>query len=134
MSPLLLLLVLFIFTFVLCIVFILGSYSPIDSRALRSDGTTLVLGLLFILNKGVIQRCHSTQLNEVARTVYTWADNNRTSLNTSKTKSLIIIIIITLQKHSTQTSLVLNGQRGGRYIEQVDHAKLLGVMIDSGMC
>ena len=134
MSPLLLLLVLFIFTFVLCIVFILGSYSPIDSRALRSDGTTLVLGLLFILNKGVIQRCHSTQLNEVARTVYTWADNNRMSLNTSKTKSLIIIIIITLQKYSTQTSLVLNGQRGGRYIEQVDHAKLLGVMIDSGMC
>ena len=134
MSPLLLLLVLFIFTFVLCIVFILGSYSPIDSRALRSDGTTLVLGLLFILNKGVIQRCHSTQLNEVARTVYTWADNNRMSLNTSKTKSLIIIIIITLQKHSTQTSLVLYGQRGGRYIEQVDHAKLLGVMIDSGMC
>ena len=76
----------------------------------------------------------STQLNEVARTVSTWADNNRMSLNTSKTKSLIIIIIITLRKHSTLTSLVLNGQRGGRYIEQVDHAKLLGVMIDSSMC
>ena len=134
MSPLLLLVVLFIFTFVLCIVFILGSYSPIDSRALRSDGTTLVLGLLFILNKGVIQRCHSTQSNEVARTVSTWADNNRMSLNTSKTKPLIIIIIITLRKHSTLTSLVLNGQRGGRYIEQADHAKLLGVMIDSRMC
>ena len=118
----------------LYIVFILGSYSPIDSRALRSDGTTLVLGLLFILNKGVIQRCHSTQLNEVARTVSTWADNNRMSLNTSKTKPLIIIIIITLRKHSTLTSLVLNGQRGGRYIEQADHAKLLGVMIDSRMC
>ena len=131
MSPLLLLLVLFIFTFVLCIVFILGSYSPIDSRALRSDGTTLVLGLLFILNKGVIQRCHSTQLNEVARTVSTWADNNRMSLNTSKTKSLLII---TLQKCSTLTNLALNVQIGGRYIEQVDHAKLLGVMIDSRMC
>ena len=76
----------------------------------------------------------STQLNEVARTVSTWADNNRMSLNTSKTKPLIIIIIITLRKHRTLTSLVLNGQRGGRYIEQVDHAKLLGVMIDSRMC
>ena len=27
-----------------------------------------------------------------------------------------------------------NVQIGGRYIEQVDHAKLLGVMIDSSMC
>ena len=76
----------------------------------------------------------STQLNEVARTVSTWADNNRMSVNTSKTKPLIIIIIITLRKHSTLTSLVLNGQRGGRYIAQADHAKLLGVMIDCRMC
>ena len=90
-----------------------------------------MLGLLFILNKGVIQRCHSTQLNEVARTVSTWADNNRMSLNTSKTKSLLII---TLQKCSTLTNLALNVQIGGRYIEKVDHAKLLGVMIDSRMC
>ena len=30
----------------------------------------------------------STQLNEVARTVSSWADDNRMSLNTSKTKSL----------------------------------------------
>ena len=73
----------------------------------------------------------STQLNEVARTVSTWADNNRMSLNTSKTKSLLII---TLQKCSTLTNLALNVQIGGRYIEQVDHAKLLGVMIDSSMC
>ena len=73
----------------------------------------------------------STQLNEVARTVSTWADNNRMSLNTSKTKSLLII---TLQKCSTLTNLALNVQIGGRYIEQVDHAKLLGVMIDNTMC
>ena len=93
----------------------------------NADDTTLLV-------RGPSITSVSTQLNEVARTVSTWADNNRMSLNTSKTKSLIIIIIITLQKHSTQTSLVLNGQRGGRYIEQVDHAKLLGVMIDSSMC
>ena len=53
------------------------------------------------------------------------------SLNTSKTKSLLII---TLQKCSTLTNLALNVQIGGRYIEQVDHAKLLGVMIDNTMC
>ena len=60
MSPLLLVVVLFIFNFCImnCIYFrILSTRVPINSRALRSDGTTLVLGLLFILNTGVIQRC-----------------------------------------------------------------------------
>ena len=39
-----------------CIYFrILFTRASIDNRALRSDGTTLVLRLLFILNKGVIQ-------------------------------------------------------------------------------
>ena len=39
-----------------CIYFrILFTRAPIDSRALRSDGTTLVLGLLFIFFK---LRCH----------------------------------------------------------------------------
>ena len=102
-------------------------YSYREFYDVNADDTTLLV-------RGPSTTSVSTQLNEVARTVSTWADNNRMSLNTSKTKSLIIIIIITLQKHSTQTSLVLNGQRGGRYIEQVDHAKLLGVMIDSSMC
>ena len=69
----------------------------------------------------------STQLNEVARTVSTWADNNRMSLNTTKTKSLLIT---TLQKRRTLTSSALNVQIDDRSIEQVDYAKLLGVMIE----
>ena len=70
------------------------------------------------------------QLNEVARTVSTWADNNRMSLNTTKTKSLLIT---TLQKRRTLTSSAFNVQIDGRSIEQVDYAKMLGVMIDSDM-
>ena len=69
-------------------------------------------------------------MNEVARSVSTWADNNRMSFNISKSKSLLIT---TLQKRSTLTSSALNVQIGGRYIEQVDHAKLLGVVIDNSM-
>ena len=43
------------FCIMYCIYFrFLFTRAPIDSRAIRSDGTTLVLGLLFILNKGVI--------------------------------------------------------------------------------
>ena len=52
------------------------------------------------------------------------------SLNTTKTKSLLIA---TLQKRRTLTSSALNIQIDGRSIEQVDYAKLLGVMIDSDM-
>ena len=52
------------------------------------------------------------------------------SLNISKFKSLLIT---TLQKRSTLTSSALNVQIGGKYIEQVDHVKSLGVMIDSSI-
>ena len=52
------------------------------------------------------------------------------SLNTTKTKSLLIT---TLQKRRTLTNSALNVQIDGRSIEQVDHAKILGVMIDSDM-
>ena len=52
------------------------------------------------------------------------------SLNTTKTKSLLIT---TLQKRRTLTSSALNVQIDGRSIEQVDYAKMLGVMIDSDM-
>lgn len=72
----------------------------------------------------------STSLNEVAGTVSYCADDNRMSLNTSKTKSLLIT---TLQKRTTLTSSALNVQLGVRYVEQVHHAKLFGVMIDSSM-
>ena len=66
----------------------------------------------------------STQLNEVARTVSTWADNNRMSLETTKTKSFLIT---TLQKCCTLTRLALNVQIDGRSIEQVDYDKMLRV-------
>ena len=62
----------------------------------------------------------STQLNEVASTASTWADTNKMSLNKSKTKSLHIM--------TAETFSVLNVQIGGGYIEQVDHAKLPGII------
>jgi len=65
---------------------------------------------------------------KVARTVSTWADN-RMSLNTTKTKSLLIT---TMQNCCTLTS-ALSVQISGRSIEQVDYAKMLGVMMDSAM-
>ena len=83
-----------------------------------------------ILVRGPSITSVSTQLNEVARTISTWADNNRMSNNTTKFKSLLIT---TLQKRRTLTSSALNIQIDGRSIEQVDYAKLLGVMIDSDM-
>lgn len=83
-----------------------------------------------ILVRGPSVTSLSTQLNEVARTVSLWADNNRMSLNTTKTNYLLIT---TLQRRRTLTSSALNVhvQIDGRSIEQVDYAKLLGVMIDS---
>ena len=65
-----------------------------------------------------------------SRTISTSADNNRITLNITKTKSLLIT---TLQKRRTLTSSALNIQIDGRSIEQVDYANLLGVMIDSDM-
>ena len=86
------------------------------------DTTILVRGpsITFVRN----------QFNEVARTISSWAGKYRMSLNTTKTKSLLIT---TLQKCRTLTSSALNIQIDGRSIEQVDYAKLLGVMIESDM-
>lgn len=52
----------------------------VNSTRFADDTTILVLGPSIT--------SVSTQLNEVARTVSSWADDNRMSLNTSKTKSL----------------------------------------------
>ena len=95
-------------------------HSEVTSTMFADDTTILV--------RGPSVTSLSTQLNEVARTVSTWADNNRMSLNTTKTKSLLIT---TLQKRRTLTSSVLTVQIDGRSIKQVDYAKMLGVMIDS---
>ena len=88
-----------------------------------ADDTTILVRRPSITSVG-------NQLNEVARTISTWAGNNRMSLNTTKTKSLLIT---TLQKCRTLTSSALNTQIDGRSIEQVDYAKLLGVMIEHDM-
>ena len=95
-------------------------HSDVTSTMFADDTTILV--------RGPSVTSLSTQLNEVARTVSTWADNNRMSLNTTKTKSLLIT---TLQKRRTLTSSVLTVQIDVRSIKQVDYAKMLGVMIDS---
>lgn len=98
---------------------------------LRSD----VISTMFADDTTILVRWSSvtslsTQLNEVATTVSTWADNNRMSLNTTKTKSLLTS---TLQKRRNLTSSALNVQVDGRSTEQIDHAKMLGVTIDSDM-
>ena len=99
--------------------------------ALHSDVTsTMFADDTTILVRGPSITSVSNQLNEVARTISTWADNNRMSLNTTKTKSFLIT---TLPKRRTLTSSALNIQIDGRSIEQMDYAKLLGVMIDSDM-
>lgn len=64
----------------------------------------------------------SNYLNGVGKTLSTWAVTNRMSLNTNKTKCLLIT---TIQKRSTLTSSALSVQIDGRSIEQVDYAKFL---------
>ena len=78
--------------------------------------------ILLFLFEGPLLLPLGTQLNEVARTVSSWADDNRMSRNTSKTKSLLIT---TLQKRTTLTSSALNVQIGVRYVEQEHRAKLV---------
>ena len=60
----------------------LNLHSGVTS-ALSADDTTLLV-------RGPSVTSLGTQLNEVVRTVSTWADNSRMSLNTTKTKSLLI--------------------------------------------
>ena len=64
----------------------------------------------------------SNYFNGVGKTLSTWAVTNRMSLNTSKTKCLLIT---TRQKRSTLTSSELRVQIDGRSIEQADYAKFL---------
>ena len=101
----------------------LALHSDVTSTMFEDDTTILV--------RGPSISSVSNQLNEVAKTISTWADNNRMSLNITKTKSLLIT---TLQKRRTLTSSALNIQIDGRPNKQVDYAKLLGVMIDSDKC
>ena len=69
----------------------------------------------------------NTHLNLVASGVFAWANLNAMALNTSKTKS---ILITTQQKFHRLNDHSLDVMIDGKLIEQVQHAKLLGVTLD----
>ena len=69
----------------------------------------------------------NARLNLVASGVFAWANLNDMALNTSKTKS---ILITTQQKFHRLNDHSLNVMINGKLIEQVEHAKLLGVTLD----
>ena len=69
----------------------------------------------------------NARLNCDASGVFTWANLNNMALNTSKTKS---ILITTQQKFHRLNDRSLNVVINGKLIEQVQHAKLLGVTLD----
>ena len=66
-------------------------------------------------------------LNLVASGVFAWANLNDMALNTSKTKS---ILITTQQKFHSLNDHSLDVMINGKLIEQVEHAKLIGVTLD----
>ena len=69
----------------------------------------------------------NARLNLVASGVFAWANLNDMALNTSKTKS---ILITTQQKFHRLNDHSLDVMINGKLIEQVQHAKLLGVTLD----
>ena len=69
----------------------------------------------------------NARLNLGASGVFAWANLNDMALNTSKTKS---ILITTQQKFHRLNDHSLDVMINGKLIEQVEHAKLLGVTLD----
>ena len=69
----------------------------------------------------------NARLNRDASGVFAWANLNDMALNTSKTKSLLIT---TQQKFHRLNDHSLKVMINGKLIEQVQHAKLLGVTLD----
>ena len=69
----------------------------------------------------------NARLNLVASGVFAWANLKDMALNTSKTKS---ILITTQQKFHRLNDHSLDVMINGKLIEQVEHAKLLGVTLD----
>ena len=72
----------------------------------------------------------NARLNLVASGVFAWANLNDMALNTSKTKSFLIT---TQQKFHPLNDHSLNVMINGKLIEQVEHAKLLGVTLDCNL-
>jgi len=66
-------------------------------------------------------------LNSISSEVYTWTTLNRMSLNTKKTKSLMIT---SHQKFSHLPNPDLNILINGTLIDNVSNARLLGVTVD----
>ena len=71
----------------------------------------------------------NARLNRDASGVFAWANLNDMALNTSKTKSLLIT---TQDKFHRLNDHSLNVMINAKLNEQVQHAKLLGVTLDSG--
>ena len=69
----------------------------------------------------------NARLNLDASDVFAWANLSDMTLNTSKTKS---ILITTQQKFHRLNDHSLDVMINGKLIEQVQHAKLLGVTLD----
>ena len=69
----------------------------------------------------------NARLNRDASGVFAWANLKDMALNTSKTKSLLIT---TPQKFHRLNDHSLKVMINGKLIEQVQHAKLLGVTLD----
>ena len=70
----------------------------------------------------------NNRLNSISTEVYLWTTFNHMSLNTKKTKSLMIT---SHQKFSHLPNPDLNILINGILIDQVNHGKLLGVTVDS---
>lgn len=70
----------------------------------------------------------SSKLNLVAKNVSDWADQNRMTLNTSKTKCMLIT---TPHKYRRLSSSSLNIVISESPIDQVEHTAVLGVELDS---
>ena len=68
----------------------------------------------------------NARLNLVVSGVFAWANLNDTALNTSKTKSILITI---QQKFHRLNDHSFDVMINGKLIEQVEHAKLLGVTL-----
>ena len=69
----------------------------------------------------------NARLNLVASGLFAWANLNDMTLNTSKTK---FILVTTRQKLHRLNDHSLDVMINGKLIEQVEHAKLLGVALD----
>ena len=95
--------------------------SPVANLTMFADDTS-------VLVSGPSVSDLNDLLNSISTEVYSWATFNRMALNTKKTKSLMIT---SHQKFSHLPDPNLKILINGTLIDQVSHAKLLGITVDS---